>query len=315
MQRQAVIRGLVLLGVASIGAGLLFSIGGPTIVASRLTHRIWDLGHLGLFGTLTALSFWALYDRCSKWRPRSVNCAVLGTVFLVGAVTEWLQAMVGREASWEDVGRNLVGAFLVAAFFNPGSPPLARPVRHGLKVVAIAALVWALIPLMRTSYDEYQRYQQFPTLSDFTAKFERDRWVATYGSKAELSRDLSEQTGRESLKVELGSDLYAGIALSSPFRDFRLYKRLHLKIFNPSPRVLDMTCRINDLAHDNEWSDRFSRPFDLKPGWNEVAFSVDEIRHSPQNREMEMSKVRVLMLFRPQPSPTETIYVDKVWLD
>jgi uncharacterized membrane protein HdeD (DUF308 family) len=315
MQRQAVIRGLVLLGIASIGAGLLFFVEGPTIVASRLTHRVWDLGHLGLFGTLTALSFWALRDRCRKWRPWSIHCTVLGTVLVVGAVTEWVQAMVGREASWEDVGRNLVGAFLISAFFNPALPPLTRSLRHGLQAAALASLLWAVVPVMRTSYDEYQRYQQFPTLSDFTTRFERDRWVATYGSNAEINTDLMGQTGRKSLKVYLGSDLYSGIILSSPFRDFGQYERLHFRILNTATHALDMTCRINDLAHNNEWNDRFSRPFDLQPGWNTLTFTVDEIRRAPRDREMKMSQVRVLMLFRPQPSPQETIYIDKVWLD
>lgn len=312
--RELALRIGVLLAVTAVGAGLLFLVQGPTIASSRLTHRIWNLGHIGLFGSLTALSFWVLKERLQPRSSWVIHAVVIGAVALVGGISEGLQTWFAREASWSDAGRNLVGALLATAFLCPGRP-LNRRETLGLRVLAVSLLIVALLPLMRTAADEFLRAQQFPVLSDFTTRFERDRWVATYGSEAQITDELSEQTGGKVLRVDLGSRQYAGIALSCPFGDFSKFKTLRIRIFNSASIPLDVACRINDLEHNNEWWDRFSEKVDLEPGWNELSFDVQTIRDRPRDRQMNMAEIRVLMLFRPRPSLPETIYISKVWLE
>jgi len=300
--------------IAAGGATLLFLVQGPTIASSRLTHRIWNLGHIGLFGTLTALTLWVLKERLQPRNSWLVHAAVVSSVAVLGGAAEVLQTMFNREASWDDAWRNIVGAFLATTFFCPAKP-LARRTRLALRALALTFLVVALFPLMRTSVDEYLRHQQYPVLSDFTTRFERDRWVPTYGSHARISDEMEKVTGRKALRLDLGRRLYAGVALSSPFGDFGAHEELHLHIFNAANASVDMVCRVNDLEHNNEWYDRFFQNFDLKPGWNDVVFSVDKMRQSPRDREMNMAEIRVLILFRPRPSLPRTIFIDKVWLE
>lgn len=315
--RQLMVRVSVLMGIGAIGAVLLFLVQGPTIASSRLTHRIWNLGHSGLFGTLTALTFWVFRERLQPMNSWRVHASVVGSVALLGGGAEILQTLFNREASLDDAWRNIVGAFLATAFLCPAKP-LARPTRIKLQFLAVTFFIVALLPLMRTAGDEYLRHRQYPVLSDFTTRFERDRWVATYGSRAWISDKLEKETGRKSLRVDLGSRLYSGVALSCPFGDFGPHEKLHLKIWNDSKVPVDLVCRVNDLEHhdhNNEWYDRFFEDFDLDPGWNEVAFSIDKIRKSPRDRDMNMAEIRVLILFRPRPSLPRTIYIDKVWLE
>jgi VanZ family protein len=312
--RQMLIRVSVLMLIAAVGATLLFLVQGPTIASSRLTHRIWNLGHIGLFGTLTALTFWVFKERLQSANAWWVHGAVVGTVAIVGGAAEVIQTMFDREASLDDAWRNVVGACLATAFLCPARP-LARRTRLILRLVAVTCLIIALFPVMRTANDEFLRYRQYPVLSDFTTRFERDRWVPTYGSRARISDKLEKETGRRALRVELGSQLYSGVGLSCPFGDFGPHENLRLHIWNDAAVPVDLVCRVNDLEHNNEWYDRFFESFELQPGWNDVAFGIDKIRESPRDRDMNMAEIRVLILFRPRPSLPRTIYIDKVWLE
>lgn len=312
--RQILIRVSAFMLIAAIGATLLFLVEGPTIASSRLIHRIWNLGHIGLFGTLTALTFWVFKERLQPVNAWWVHGAVVGTVAILGSMAEVIQTLFDREASLDDAWRNVVGACLATAFLCPARP-LSRRTRLILRLVAVTFLIIALFPLMRTASDELFRNRQYPVLSDFTTRFERDRWVATYGSRAWISDKLEKDTGRKALRVELGSELYSGVALSCPFGDFGPHENLRLHIWNDAAVPVDLACRVNDLEHNNEWYDRFTDRFELQPGWNDVAFSIDKIRNSPRDREMNMAEIRVLILFRPRPSLPRTIYMDKVWLE
>jgi VanZ family protein len=313
-RRQMAFRLTVLAVVGFIGASLLFLVPGPNLSSSRLTHRIWNLGHPGLFGILSGLTFWVFKERLEAWNTWTLHACTVGLVFIVGGSTELIQTAFGREASWDDVGRNLVGAFLVSAFFSP-TKPLDRPIRIGLRVIAVAFLCVVFIPVSRTAIDLYYRNQQHPILADFSTRFELDRWLPTFDSSARMSDRFGEETGRNCLEVNLGSELYAGVALTSPFGDFNGHENLRLRIYNSDELPLALVCRLNDLAHDNAWYDRFTKEFHLQPGWNTVRFSLDEIKNAPRDRQMNLSEIRVLLLFRSEPSLRKTVYIDRLWLD
>jgi hypothetical protein len=304
-----------------LGAILLIGIpfffwGGPGYHGSRSFKAAWDLGHVLFF---LLLSLW-LHGRLRKKKSAGGSSfrfflSIFTVVFFIGLLVELLQALTsGRSPDMIDVLRNQLGCLMAFAFVirpsffgDSGTLNLFR----GLVLVLLAIAAW---PLSRSLIDEYHAARQFPVLSDFETPFERSRWV-----HVDQLREESEivRHGRKSVRVQLSTAKFSGIALFYFPRDWRGYQTLRCSVYNPQAAGLVLNSRIHDIhhkEHNMEFSDRFNQQFTLEHGWNDLVISLERVKNAPRGRSMNMERIEGFGLFVIQQPQAQLLYLDHVYL-
>jgi len=287
---------------------LLFLILGDAPERTRFWDALFDAGHTPLFG-LVALSLLGLLR--IRTRPdhgsRTWWTAFVVTL-VVGAATECLQVFqANREASIEDFLRDIAGAgallLLVAAvpWGAPGAGPIrTRRGRLSAAAVAMVLLVAAGAHLAMTAALYAARDRAFPTLFALDGSWWERRLVEPSGSTltpaSMVPRGLA-ATGELLARLDLEPGTYPGIAFDEPYPDWRGYRRLVFAVVSDLDRPLSLVVRVHDAAHDQRTADRFNRSLVIHPGINRVAIPIDEIRMAPDRREMDLRRIRGVILF------------------
>jgi len=289
---------------------LLLFVGGPGPDAPRSYKDFWDLGHLFCFALWTWLYL--------EWRPRQGVWKQLGLVlalaFIVGGATELLQAKVGRDASWADLQKDLLGSQLTFLFLNPARQQLRNWLLRGMQVFVVLAVLWTALPLVRVVTDEVIAWQLFPLLSGFETPLERERWGGD--SQRRVVIDIV-HSGQASLRVELNTDRYSGVFLRYFPADWSGYRLLRLQVFNPEATPFTIYFRIHDQLHrqhENAYRDRFNTSFVLKPGWTLLTIPLEKVAAAPKGRRMNMQRIAGVGLFVAKLTRRRTIYIDDVEL-
>ena len=60
---------------------------------------------------------------------------------------------------------------------------------------------------------------------------------------------------------------------------------------------IELVIRVHDASHDQRLADRFNRTLVIAPGANRIAIPIDDIRRAPDRREMDLQRVRGIILF------------------
>lgn len=302
-------KNIFLLGVALLCFVLLF-VGGPGPYSSRAFSYGWGLGHLFSFALWGYLFL--------QWRnPRPVWRMFVEFLFLallLGGATELLQAGFGREASWQDLGADLLGALLCAVF----APELKRqlPLRGVvlLRLLVLVPVVWIVVPFARVVVDDLVAGQQFPLLSGFETPFEVSRWGGPCRRQVDSAQVYS---GKASLRVDLDTRRYAGIALKHFPADWSGYRQLRLHIYNPQSEPFPFYFRIHDQAHSasgNRYSDRFNTSFKIAPGWTRLEIDLEQVAEAPKGRRLDLTKVAGVNLFVAKLDEPFSFYLDEILL-
>jgi hypothetical protein len=288
---------------------------GPGYHSSRSFQSAWDLGHILFF---LLLSLW-LHNCLGKKKiadsPFLLFLAIFAFVFFLGFLLELLQMIGGnRTPDMGDVLRNQLGCLTAFAFFIRPSLFSDRSRRNGVRAGVLILLAMTVWPLCRSLFDEYLAARQFPILSDFETPFERDRWV-----NAQQLQEESERVrhGHKSVRVQLSTAKYSGIALFYFPHDWRGYQTLRCSVYNPQAAGLILNSRIHDdhhKEHNNEFSDRFNQPFTLEHGWNDLVIPLARVKNAPKGRTMDMEHIEGFGLFVTQQPQSLELYLDHVYL-
>ena len=304
-----------LLGVILLLGLPFFFWGGPGYYSSRSYKSAWDLGHIFYF---LLLSLW-LHGYIGKEKiarsPFLFFLSLFTFVFFIGFLVELLQMFGGnRTPDIGDVLRNQLGCLTAFAFFIQPSLFSDRIKRNVFRATVLGLLAIAVWPLLRSSIDEYQAAQQFPVLSDFETPFELDRWVNVQQLQEESDRV---RHGHKSVRVQLSTAKYSGIALFYFPHDWRGYQTLHYSVYNPQATRLVLNSRIHDAhhkEHENEFNDRFNQQFILEHGWNDLVISLARVKNAPKGRAMDMEHIEGFGLFVIQQPQSLVLYLDHVYL-
>ncbi len=184
-----------------------------------------------------------------------------------------------------------------------------------VKGLSVFFLLVACLPLAEALCDEGIARGQFPLLADFETPFEKDRWEGN--ARASVDRSVSRH-GNASLRVEMDTSLYSGIALVYFPRNWNAYHFLLLEVFNPSSEAISITCRIHDRQHEEgvqTYKDRFNEGFLLQQGWNELRIDLGKVARAPFGRVMDLGEIRAVGLFATKLSAPRTVFVDYVRLE
>jgi hypothetical protein len=106
-------------------------------------------------------------------------------------------------------------------------------------------------------------------------------------------------------RLDIKPALYPGVTIDEPSPDWRGYHRLVFSVVSDLEAPLNLTIRVHDALHDQRYSDRFNRTLKIVPGVNRVVIPLDDIRQAPGERQMDMARIRGIVIFghRP-PAPT-----------
>ena len=134
------------------------------------------------------------------------------------------------------------------------------------------------------------RNGQFPVLADFHSRIEL-YWTLSIGVNREIVDDA--------LEVEFGAQEFPGVAFHEPVPDWRRYKILAIDVENPGDAQLKLSVRVHDRLHNRMYHDRFNRNFELAPKERRnLRILVEDIRHGPRERLMDMAHISDITLFR-----------------
>ena len=105
-------RTYILVPLALLSAVLLF-VGGPDSDSLRSFRYVWGAGHLFCFALWAYL--YVIWRSDQSFKRQLLEVVILA--FLLGGLTELIQSGIGREATWQDLGNDLIGGLLGVVFF------------------------------------------------------------------------------------------------------------------------------------------------------------------------------------------------------
>jgi hypothetical protein len=296
---------LYLLALLALAAALLFlRLPIPPTFAGR---TIENAGHMPLFFLIT-LGFLLVLRDYAWFRSGPARG---GWLYLVGALvgmgggllTEVIQKPLHRDASWDDVFADAIGALCAVGLYAlfDRRTTLKRWHRLLAAVVAVACMAIYLSPIVAMGRAYLHRNAQFPVLADFHSRLEL-YWAVGIGARRDIVDDH--------LVVEYVSDDFPGLSFHEPVADWRAYRTLVIDVGNPAAEPLDLGLRIHDKKHNRRFNDRFNRHFMLGPGERRaLRIALEDIRHGPRTRLMDMQQISDITLFRGKPEGSRHLVV------
>jgi hypothetical protein len=284
---------------------------GPPMMRSMQAFSI--TGHMMIF-FLGAYLIYAFRPGFSARLLYSQFLLILGAALLVSIITEGLQLIIpGRTGSLRDVVTNVTGAMIFLVIKNQNH--VKRVVLLNASVTSITIILFW--PFFRAVSDEIIAYRQFPLLAGFETPFEATRFTGDPGSLS--VSDEYAYTGRKSLRVKFGTQVYSGMAMEYMPGDWRGFSYLQFAVYNPHKKEVALHSRIHDTHHADSGrmlhTDRFNHTFIIQPEtWTVVPISLNNVKNSPRNREMVMEQVVNIGFFVAQETEPLTLYIDDIRL-
>lgn len=293
-----------------------FFLWGPNYLSSRSFKYFWDLGHIFYFMLFSYAFAEFFLKKKFNLSAGKLFYVVFAVTFFLGLFIEYGQLLMsgGRSPDLYDVARNQFGCLLAFSFFVKPLFLTNKALRFALYGLLPIAAVSAVLPFSGAIFDEAMARRKFPVLSDFETPFEKSRWVPKGGMT--MVQDVV-RNGRVAASVQLSTEEYSGVSLFYFPHDWSGYRWLHFSINNPTSDTFEIICRINDSKHrelGQQYADRFNRNYWLRPGWNDVAISLDEVEQAPAGRKMDLTTIELLGLFVMNQSVPRIIYIDNFFL-
>jgi hypothetical protein len=287
---------------------------------SMFMDAFFDAGHTPLFAGV-ALAVLGLVrvrgrgasDLACRWRAFLLTVAI-------GAITEVLQVFqVDRDPSLIDFARDVAGAGALLLLLPRHRPAYGtegpRPVR-GLPWVAWSAgallLAVSAANLGLTTAAYVARDRAMPALARFDGAWWERWFVETQDSSliaqarpSGLDASIAEPLAR----LDLKPGAYPGIGIVEPHPDWTGYRALVITIVSDLDAPLPLALRVHDAAHDQRYEDRFNRALTVAPGVNRFRIALDDIRRAPDRREMDMRRIRGVLLFAYQRTQPTHVYL------
>jgi hypothetical protein len=185
-------------------------------------------------------------------------------------------------------------------------------------LVGALLLVASAAHLGTTTAAYVARDRAMPTLVAFDGTW-WERWFVELGDSV-----LTARTRPPGLEVSLDEPLarldlepgeYPGVGIVEPYPDWSGYRRLAFTIVSDRDRPLTLVIRVHDAAHDQRYEDRFNRALSVAPGVNRFAIPLDDIRRAPDRREMDMRRIRGVLLFAYQRTQPTNVYLGPIRLE
>jgi len=281
---------------------------------SRLIDEVFNYGHLILFGLVVIFILWLINRR--TWPCRDIKLYVLAgaVTILLGLASEFIQLFTpGRFFELVDILYDITGtvAFLALTYPLPGNTRAS--VRFTFKVVPLAMILAASLPMVAVGIDSWDMKRDFPLMASFETSWEMSRWEA---KESTFTRSKNHAFhGAHSLMATLNPGEYPGVSLEQLEPVWSGYNRFCFDAFLEGSLPLKMTIRVHDINHNDTLQDRYNMGFILMPGNNHLTFALEDIRKAPRGREMDMRGMAGIMIFSYKLHEPRTVYFDNFRLE
>lgn len=283
---------------------------------SRTLH---NFAHGPVFGAVAVLLLIVMRVGGSTRHPVAQYAFAFAGAGVLGVATEVLQLTSGRDASWLDLRRDLLGsaAFLLvfAALDRRWS---GSALRTGAFTAGAVLLAYLAAPVVHAALEYRGRARMFPVIADFSGGV-NSYFIGVRRAMIDLAplpERLSAGPAEHGARVRLMPAQYAGVHIDEPAPDWRGYETLAIEIANPSARDLDLVVRVHDAHHNNEFTDRYNQRLTAPALERRVfRFSLADVERAPRGRQMDMSRIAGLVVFRAEISEADEMYLTRVWLE
>lgn len=293
---------------------------------SRLWGEVQNAAHMPYFGVL-ALALLIFSRRALRSRINNqyyhYMIALLGAGF-IGLAGEVFQIVGPRDADVVDLLRDLAGAVSFLGLYMVFDPVMkagrTRWPKAGRKaIVATAVLIWAVVvsPVAVWAGATAWRNAEFPKICTFESWWPM-RFVGTRGSTLRIvpaPRGWAEAEGSKVGQLTFRSGRYPGLFIYEPFPDWRGYHALRIEVFSAKDTPREVTVRIEDSQHNDEYSDRYTGRFIIDPGANSIEIPLADIESAPQTRKLDLASIKEIRLHMRLLTDTVTLYIDNIRLE
>jgi hypothetical protein len=266
----------------------------PFATESLWWRQAFNSGHTVFFFVLS----FALSQRFIKASVAPRNCFFLVVVIclILGAAIELLQGyfqqVLQRESSWDDFYRDIFGVIAglaLAAFFQQKKVPY-KLISASLVFIFLLS---GIFPLLQLSWHGFQRSNALPLLTQFaqpwSTSFVRLRQV--------VMTDVIDDQDARWYRMRFDKAQYPGIDIIEPVADWQKYSTLSFNVWSHHTDDITLTLRVHDDRHNQEYDDRFNQSFVIRPGMNNIAVELADIKNAPIDRKLNMGAVSGVQLF------------------
>ena len=292
--RRSLNNKILFFAVVSLAVSILLFM--PLSTGSMWWRELFNSGHVILFAVIAYFLFFRLYATGRFSGVVTTGLVVLVTGMLLGLMIEGLQGVMHRESSVDDLYRDffgIVGGLGLASV-------RCQKIRHNriwLIIFSVAVLLSGISPLFQISWHYLQRNKAFPIIVQFD-----EGWSSSFVrfNKAALLGPVADPVGDENTelyRIRFDPAKYPGVSVLESEEGWIVYDRLHIKVFSDNKEDVDLTVRIHDKAHDQNYDDRFNQSYVVSPGINEISIDLMRVRKAPVGREMDMANIAGIQLF------------------
>ena len=287
-----------------------------------ILHSVQKLGHPLVFALVTFGLFGIRRQRQPDGGPLSDYLPTLLIAAALGFLTEVSQVVTHRDPAVKDFLLDVRGILCATAILAAGDPRIperwaARRARTGFLGMALLITVMTLAPLGWVTAAYVQRSLSAPIL--FAPRTTLDLLLVsltdTSPELATLPSAYARRSGERALRVPLTTRPYPGISLDEPLSDWRPYRRLRIDVINPAKQELVLHIRVQDRAHDGNYTDRYEGVQTVPPQSRRmVEVPLVEIVAAPSGRPLDLARVGSVSLYKVGADGPRELWLSRVEL-
>jgi hypothetical protein len=240
-----------------------------------LVNAFQNVAHVPLFAAVTLL-ICAVFDWRAPAARRRNLCLAIVLAIGCGGLSEYLQAQLGRDSSWADLGNDALGVAIAVLYRLAGDARSRQQItlRRAAMAGAVALAVLAAGPPAWTTAAYIERWRSAPVIWREDSRLLRlfspvQRWASPVLYLAEVPHD------------------------------WRHVAAVGIDAANLSAATLLITVRVHDALHDQQHADRYNEAFALAPGERRLlTIPVERIRDAPAGRRMDLARMRAMAIFQ-----------------
>ncbi|MEO9595661.1 antibiotic resistance protein VanZ [Rhodopirellula bahusiensis] len=283
--------------------------------------------HAPLFAGLTLLTLVLL----QSMRPRTFGTTawairlafIAATLFVAGILVEMLQGMIGRSASVHDAIANGLGILAATAWFAASGleSSVGRRALQLLGAIFIGLTWWGPFTIIR---DCLKVDSDFPRIASFETPIEITRWHFNRGRRGRTKSNVTD--GEFALKWTPKDAPHPAMTLLEVASDWSEVETLELDIVLNSKqppadlvqpeqpdRTWELIVKVIDEDHEDYHEDVAKHYVTLRSGEPQhVVFPRQSIINGPKDRELDMTRIKMVSVLVHQPGPDVELVVDHV---
>ncbi len=271
----------------------------PVSVSSLWWYEALNSAHALVFIYISIFVFSRLSISLPALHRYRLYIITIVSGLFIGLSVEVLQFFVGREMSLQDWSKDFFGLLSGIALLE-----FRRQIKSSSfnKAAAISLLFAAgflffgVHSLLQLSWHYYQRNNAFPVLLEFDKSWS-DSFL--FFNKAEVTGGAAVFHGGADkfYRIVFESGRYPGFGLVETAGDWSNYRYLCFSLFSSQHDDVDVVLRVNDSAHNQEYTDRYNKRISVHYGVNKIKVALIDIKNAAEKRNINLSEIAEMKLF------------------